>query len=284
MKTITISAVFSLCLLLVGCSFSIESVINNQKIKGEGEIITEQFVLESFESLELKRGWQVILQPASSNYMVVEANKNLLEVFEYENQNGKLKIGASKQISVADAKHITLYFTEDIESIKVSSGTEVSSMERLSFNNLSLNLSSGSEVKFNLKAESLDVETSSGAELTLALASDNLAIESSSGSTVYIDAKVISTRVESSSGAEIILKGQTSQLKIETSSGSTVKAQEFRAKEVFTEASSGSSIFVYPIESLKAGSSSGGTIDYYAKPSGRLELNKSKSGGSINKK
>jgi len=275
MKTITISSVLSLCLLFVGCSFSIESVINNEKIKGEGEIITEQFALESFENLELKRGWQVILQPASSNYMVVEANENLLEVFEYENQNGKLKVSASKQISTADAKQITLYFTEDIESIRASSGTEVTSLERLGFGNLSLDLSSGSEVNLNLKVESLDAETSSGAELTLALASDDLAIESSSGSIVFVDAEAISTRVESSSGAEVVLKGETEQLKIETSSGSTVNAKGFMAKDVITEASSGSSISVYPIENLKAGSSSGGTINYYTKPSGRLELNKS---------
>lgn len=281
MKTITHSLLFSLCLLFFSCAFNSNYT---EKIKGEGEVITEQIVLESFEDVELKRGWNVILKPATSNYMVVEANENLFEFFEYENQAGQLVIGSSKQISSADKKQITLFFTEKLESLKVSSGTEVTSTERLNFDDLNLDLSSGCEVTLDMDLSSLKLETSSGSEATLVLNADDLIVDSSSGSSVDLEVDAILTKVESSSGSDVFLKGSSRQLEVRTSSGSSVNSKAFESGKVTAKASSGSSISVYPIEDLKAETGSGGNIYYYNKPSGNLELNKSKSGGSIQRK
>lgn len=278
MKTSTYTLLFSLSLLLFSCNISFNSF---DKIKGEGEIITEQLALESFNKVELKKGWEVILVPSSSNYMVVEANENLFEVLEYENKNGKLIIGATKQISTAEAKQITLHFTENLRSLKISSGTEVSATERMNFDNLNLDLSSGCEVVLDLEVKSLDLETSSGAEADLILDVDDLFVDSSSGSDVNLDVNAIKVDVESSSGSDVNIKGKTSELRVETSSGSSVDAKELKSEDVTTKASSGSSITTYPIVNLKAETSSGGDVYYYNKPSGLLELNKSKSGGSI---
>lgn len=284
MKTITISAVLSLCLLLSSCSFSIDSITSNEQIRGQGEVIVEQIALDKFTALELKRGWNVTLEPASSNYMVIKANENLLEIIEFENQNEKLVIGASKQIAGADAKQITLYFTEDLKSIAASSGINLNSLKPLKFKNLELDLSSGSETNLELDVKSLELETSSGAEILLGLKSDELSIDSSSGSYVNINAKTISTSVESSSGAEVVLKGNTNQLNVKSSSGSDVDAKDFRSNDVITKASSGASISAFSIKNLKAETSSGGSIKYYNKPLGKLVLNQSKSGGSIREK
>ncbi|MFD0933200.1 GIN domain-containing protein [Psychroflexus salinarum] len=278
MKTITYSLLFSLCFLLYSCTFNIDYP---EKIKGKGEIITEQIVLESFKNVELKRGWKIILKPASSNYMVVSANENLFEVLEHENKAGNLVIGSSKQISSADSKQITLYFTDKLESLKVSSGTKVSSPEQLNFDDINLDLSSGSEVTLDLNVRSLDLETSSGSEVTLVLNVDDLFVDSSSGSSANLDVNGISTQVESSSGSDVFLKGSSRQFEVRTSSGSSVNSKAFESEKVTAKASSGSSISVYPIEDLKAETSSGGAVYYYNKPLGSLDLNKSKSGGSI---
>lgn len=284
MKTISISALLSMCLLLVGCSFTVDTLMSNEQINGKGEVITEQINLDSFSTLELKRGWEVTLQPASSNYMVIEANENLLEVFEYESQGENLVIGSSKQISKADAKRITLYYTGSLRSIKASSGTFVTSPELLKFEDLKLDLSSGSEVVLKLNLKSLDLETSSGADAELVLKSDEMFVDSSSGSYANINAETMFTTVETSSGAEVVLRGKSHQLEVQSSSGSSVNAREFRSDDVLTKASSGASIKAFSIKNLNAETSSGGSISYYNKPSGKLELNQSKSGGSIKEK
>lgn len=281
MKTITYSFLASLCFLLFGCSYSINVLNNNERIKGEGEVITEQIVLESFKEVQLKRGWEVVLIPASSNYMVVEANENLYEVLDYENQSGNLRIGSLKQISKADSKKITLYFTETLESLKVSSGTQVTSPERLNFEDFNLDISSGAEVTLDLELNSLDLETSSGADAYLTLVLDELYVDSSSGSSANLEVNTISTKVESSSGSDVILKGSSNELEVKSSSGSSVNSKAFEAEKVTAKASSGASISVYPVDELSATISSGGDVYYYNKPNGRMDMNKSKSGGSI---
>lgn len=278
MKTKTYLLVSSLCFLFLGCNINIDYL---DKIEGEGEVITEQILLDSFTEVELKKGWDVILEPASSNYMVVEANENLFEVFEYENKNGKLILRASKQISNADAKRITLYFTEKLESLKVSSGTEVTSPERLNFDNLDLDLSSGGEVTLDLELNTLNIETSSGSVANLVLSLDDLFVDSSSGAYADFDVNAISVNVESSSGSEVNLKGTTSELEVQSSSGSNVDAERLKSDNVTSKASSGAYVTVYSVVNLKAETSSGGNIKYLSQPTGDIELNKSKSGGSI---
>lgn len=281
MKTLSISVVLSLCLLLSSCSFSIDGFTSMERINGEGEVITEQIELDNFKDVELKKGWEVILQPASSNYIVVEANENLLEVLEFDNQSGKLTIGASKQIYRADAKQVTLYFSESLESLKVSSGTEVTSTELLNFENFDLDISSGAEVNLTLDLNILNLETSSGSDADLVLSLDELFVDTSSGSSANLEANAITTKVESSSGSNVTLQGNTSTLEVRTSSGSSVNSKAFESDKVIAKASSGSSILVFPVKELTATISSGGNVNYYNKPSGRLDINKSKSGGSV---
>lgn len=281
MKTITYSLLFSLSVLLFSCNVNFNYP---DKIKGEGEVITEQIALESFKDVELKRGWEIVLVPASSNYMVVEANENLFEVLEHENKTGKLIIGASKQISNADSKLITLYFTEKLESLRVSSGTEVSARERLNFDNVILDMSSGSDVDLDLRLRSLDLEISSGADADLVLSLDDLYVDSSSGSDADLEVNAIRVVVESSSGSDVTLKGSASELEVKSSSGSSINSKGLESKSVIAKASSGSSVSVYPLEDFSAETSSGGNVNYYNKPSGKLDFNKSKSGGSIKQK
>lgn len=281
MKTFTLSIVFVLSFVITGCSFNFDALSNLEKIEGKGKIITEQLILEHFEDLQLKRGWDVILKPASSNYMVVEANENLLEVLDYDNKEGTLIIGALKQISKAEAKIITLYFSDTLESLKVSSGTTVSSPDQLHFDDFVLDLSSGAKVSLDAKLESLELETSSGATTNLKLNLKDLNIDSSSGSSASLEVHAVSTQVESSSGSSVNLKGSTNSLEVKTSSGSSLDAKRFQASYVYTKASSGSSISVFPLKDLKAETSSGGEVSYYNKPTGELDINKSKSGGGI---
>jgi hypothetical protein len=281
MKTIFYTFIFSISLLLSSCAFNINYP---SKVKGEGEVITEEVLLDNFNALKLERGWEVSLVPSSSNSMLIEANENLFEFFEYENEAGILKVSSSKQITSADSKKITVYFTEPLTSIQTSSGTLVSSSEQLNFEDLRLELSSGSEVTLDLELNSLNLETSSGAEAYLTLNLDDLRVESSSGSSSTIDVNAISVRVESSSGADVVLKGSTSELEISTSSGADVNSKSLSSKTVIAKASSGASISVYPEEKLTAEVSSGGDVFYYNQPSGSLNVNKSKSGGSISKK
>lgn len=278
MKTFTITFVLSLCLLMTSCNINFSYP---EKITGEGEVISEQIVLDNFSDLKVEKGWEVKLIPSDSNYMIVEANENLFEVFEYEQKSGKLTLSSTKQISKADSKTILLHYTKTLESIQASSGSELTSEAFLTFKNLVLDISSGAEVYLDAELTFLELETSSGSDVNLILELDDLVIDSSSGSSATLMVNAISIDASSSSGSDIELEGTTQVLKVESSSGSSIHSKALESEHVIAKASSGSSIDVYPIKDLEASISSGGSIYYHNKPSGLLNFDKSKSGGSI---
>jgi len=278
MKTISILFLAVSCLCITSCKFNINFP---GEIEGEGDVISERFDLKSFNNLELERGWDVTIIPSSTNYMLVEANENLFEVLEFETDSGTLKIGASKSIGKADAKLITLYFSENLERLEVSSGVKLTSVDDLIFKNLIMELSSGCNVELSMELKSLNLQSSSGSEASLSLNSDDLSVKSSSGSTLSIEANSITTTASASSGSSITLRGETNQLDVNSSSGSRINSRNFEANSIVANASSGSDISIYPLERLKANSSSGGSIFYYNTPSENLIVNESNSGGSI---
>lgn len=278
MKTISILFLAVSCLCMTSCKFNINYPGG---IEGEGDVISERFDLKSFNNLELERGWEVIIIPSSTNYMLVEANENLFEALEFEIDSGTLKIGASRSIGKSEAKLITLYFSENLERLEVSSGVKLTSIDDLIFENLIMELSSGSNVELSLELKSLNLQTSSGSEASLSLNSDDLSVKSSSGSTVSIEANSITTMASASSGSSITLRGETNQLDVNSSSGSGINSKNFEANNVVAKASSGSNISIFPLERLEANSSSGGSISYYNTPTENLIVNESTSGGSI---
>ena len=278
MKITTYTFLIIFTCLLTSCNFNFNYP---DKVKGEGEIITEQIMLDKFTELQVERGWDIILEPSESNYMIVEANENLFEFFDYENNTGKLKVSSTKQISSADAKQITIFFTERLVLLKASSGAEVTSKVVLTSDDLLLDVSSGAEIELDLDVASLDLETSSGSEAELNVKADDIFVDSSSGSSAELQINAINTKAESSSGSSIDLEGTTTSFEASSSSGADIDAKSLSSESVTAKASSGSSISVYPQKNLSASTSSGGDVYYYNDPTGRLDLNPSKSGGNI---
>ena len=78
-------------------------------IKGEGDVVKEEFVLSSFEGIDLNVCGDVVLTPGSSQKVIVEGQKNILDNIQREIQHGVWQISFIK--SVTDAKMIKIYIT-----------------------------------------------------------------------------------------------------------------------------------------------------------------------------
>lgn len=255
-------------------------VSNMTKVNGQGSVKTETMSLNEFNELKISKGWQVTLIPAEENKLVIQANENLLELLIVENNSNQLTVSADEQIGQADAKLIEIYYSSQLTSLDCSAGVDLTAGGNLNFDDLSLSISSGSEVKLKMMLKNLDLKTSSGAEADLRVQGEQVFASSSSGSELNLVADVTNLSSSASSGSEVNLSGQTISLQVTTSSGSEIEARALKAEKVVATASSGSSIDVYPIISLSATASSGAGIEYHNKPKGDLVVNKS-SGGSV---
>lgn len=275
----TLLKLFTIALLTL--SFQCD-VGDYNTLNGEGTIVEKQFEINDFNQVSFGNGWDVKLIKSNENKLVAKANQNLIDELKIDQESQTLKIGTMSKDNIdrADSKMLTLYFNGDLSSIKTSSGVSLFSGEQLVFNDINISSSSGSRLELNVKTQKLSTSSSSGSNMKLKISSTIVEASSSSGSELNITGKSDSMSANSSSGSNLILEGFSEQLSVTSSSGSSISAKNQKAVNVTANASSGSSISVFPVEVLEAKSSSGASVRYHNKPTVKLDKNES-SGGSV---
>lgn len=210
-------------------------------VKGNGNVISKnRKISNDFSSIKVSKGLHVFVTKSADMALTVEADENLHELITTEVKNGTLVITSTKNIRWASAKNIHLS-VENINEILVSSGAEVSSENTLVTKKLSIDASSGSQVKLHVQVTGLNCETSSG--------------------------------------AMIHLDGDAIDFKVSSSSGSNINAFALEAENCEAKASSGSNIKVNVSDNFEGKASSGAHINYTGNPK-KVKKNKS-SGGSV---
>ena len=231
----------AISLLILSCNVSFTN-----GVKGKGPVITKEISIEkSFNKIVAKNGWNVVLEKSSQSKITVKSHQNLIDIFDYKIADNTLTISAKKNIGSAEKKQIVVNYSENLSSIKTSSGIELTAQNSIEQEKIELDASSGSEILLKLKTASATIETSSGAEIKL------------SGTVINCSASA--------------------------SSGSEIEAKKLRTKIANLSASSGADIEMSVENTITASTSSGGSIDYYGKPSSE-NVKESTSGGNITNK
>lgn len=212
-------------------------------IDGNGNVTTEKRDVDgNFTKIEASRGLNVEVQQSNSYSVEVEADENLQEHISTTVENGTLVITSDENIDEYESKTIR------VKMPKITS-----------------------------------LETTSGASITgqNTLLGENLNVKSSSGSEIDIEVEIDAVDCESTSGSTITIKGKALTVTTSASSGSEIDAANLMANEITSEATSGSTTEVYPIEQLKAKASSGGSVNYKHSP--KIISKEESSGGNVSK-
>jgi hypothetical protein len=215
---------------------------NVNSIKGSGNVTTEKRIVQGdFKNIAVSNAIEVEIIQSDSTEIVVEADDNLQKEIITKVENGTLIIKC-KFSSFRDVtkKKVTVKMPI-IDRLEASSAASVHS-------------------KNVLQGQDIDLETSSAATMDVNIESDNISADSGSGSSINIEGKAL-------------------KIKTSASSGASINAQKLLANDVHAEASSGGSVNVHPIVSLKAEASSGGNINYDTTP--KTIEKTSNSGGTI---
>ncbi|MBF4492767.1 DUF2807 domain-containing protein [Flavobacterium sp. MR2016-29] len=215
---------------------------NVNSIKGSGNVTTEKRIVEGdFKNVSVSNAIEVEIIQSDSTEIIVEADDNLQKEIITKVENGTLIIKC-KFSSFRDVtkKKVTVKMPI-IDKLEASSAASLQS-------------------KNVLQGQDIDLETSSAATMDVNIESDNITADSGSGSSINIEGKAL-------------------KIKTSASSGASINAQKLLANDVHAEASSGGSVNVHPIVSLKAEASSGGNINYDTTP--KTIEKTSNSGGTI---
>ncbi|KAF2513605.1 DUF2807 domain-containing protein [Flavobacterium zhairuonense] len=215
---------------------------NLNSVEGSGNVTTEKRIVQGdFKNVSVSNAIDLVIVQSDSTEIVVEADDNIQKDIITKVENGTLIIKCKfSSFRNVTAKKVTVKMPV-IDKLEASSASSIQS-------------------KNIIQAESIDLEASSAASMNVNVESDNISADSGSGSTISLEGKAL-------------------KIKTSASSGSNINAEKLLANEVHAEASSGGSVNVHPIVSLKAEASSGGTINYDSNP--KTVEKSSNSGGSI---
>ena len=237
--------IFFACIALLSTVFAIaqnETVINdaNAEIRNVG----------NFNAVKVSHGIELVLKQGETEAVAVSASST-----DYRNHiktevvNGVLKIyyDTEKWLynSITKNMHLKAYVSaRELTMLQASSGASISVDGALHVGSLSVNLSSGSNIK---------------------------------GEIIGIDVKV-----DQSSGSVARVSGKIKALSVEASSGSVFYGFDMVTENCEAEASSGGSIQITVNKELNAEASSGGGVRY--KGDGVIRNISTSSGGSVSRK
>lgn len=224
---------------LFSCNFDFQTGISGNR----DVVIENRPVNATFNTIKANEGLDVYLTQSDNTSIVVEADENLQELILTEIENGVLKIHTKQNIGSAASKKIRVSFI-NISSIISTSGSDVYSTN-------------------TIKAENLELKSTSGSDMTLSI------------NTAVLDCK-------STSGSDMKLSGKTTKLIAEATSGSDIKAADLKAESSRVKATSGADITVNTSKELVAKANSGGDVKYYGNPE-KVEKSNNPSGSVTQK-
>ncbi|MBF7090524.1 DUF2807 domain-containing protein [Flavobacterium sp. ALJ2] len=215
---------------------------NFKSINGSGKVVTEKRNIQgNFENVSVSNAIDLVIEQSDKTEISVEADDNLINKITTKIEGNTLVIKCDyNSFSNIKSKKVIVKMPI-ITNIKASSASTVKTINVIRGEDINLDASSAADMNINIESDAITCETSSAS---------NIAIE-----------------------------GKALKLNVSASSGSGINAKRMLANDIDAQASSGASIQVHPVLSLKAKASSGGNINYNSIP--KSIEKKSSSGGNI---
>ncbi len=237
-KLFLIPMIFIFLLNFNACALNLSKVVY-----GNGNVTKELRTVVSFDELSASSGVNVYLFQGDEEKVIVETDENLQECVITKVEGNTLHCYVEG--SIKKSRKLNVYVNyKQLKKIKASSGADVYGETILRAEKLSVNVSSGADVKLETEADFLEGEVSSGADL--------------------------------------VLKGKANTFYGSASSGADIKADDLQVNDCKLNASSAGDIKVHVNNKIDASASSGADISYSGNPS-FVEVHRS-SGGDIRKR
>ncbi|QJW88795.1 DUF2807 domain-containing protein [Spirosoma taeanense] len=200
--------------------------------------------VSGFTALSVSSGIDLYLTQGNSEKLTLEVKGIDEDEVKSEVRNGVLKLYIDRRGVMnwnwGRNTSVKAYLTfKQLRDLQASGGADVFGQGRLSFNNLNLEVSGGSDVKLDLKADELNVSASGGADAVLQGSARTLNAEGSGGSD--LDARKLTVEVcnANSSGGSDVYVNATRELSMRASGGSDI--YYYGSAKVRTKSESGGS-------------------------------------------
>lgn len=183
--------------------------------------------VSDFNSLSVSNGIDVYLSQGNAEKLTIEAKGVDEDQVISEVRNGTLKLYIERKgmggWNWGRNTSVKAYLTfRQLKNLQASGGADVFGQGRLSFNDLNLEASGGSDVKLDLQADDLNVSASGGADAILQGSARSLNAEGSGGADLDARKLIVETCNANSSGGSDVYINATRELRMKASGGSDI--------------------------------------------------------------
>lgn len=155
---------FSVTSMMVMAKTHLASV---EVIKGNGVITKLEREVEPFREVKVGNRIHLMLQQGEEG-LSLEGDENLLEHVSVEFENGLMYIHSDPLYRLKSSNKIIAHVGfDDLQTVILRGGTEISSVGELDLDDLIIEISGSSEGSLDMNADELDVQISGSADLAL---------------------------------------------------------------------------------------------------------------------
>ncbi|NRF41608.1 head GIN domain-containing protein [Pedobacter foliorum] len=198
--------------------------------------------IKNFNEVSVSSGIDLYLTQSNSENIRINAHPDLIKDVIIEKEGNNLRIKYKDGVNwgrIFKNQSIKVYVNyKTLTAISASGGSDVYTQNTLKTDRLSLSASGGSDLKLDVVAKDVEIQTSGGSDLDL--------------------------------------KGSATNMEVSTSGGSDVNALNFVVDYAKVSSSGGSDANIYVNKALEASASGGSDINY--KGNASVKNNSSKSG------
>ncbi|REC48653.1 GIN domain-containing protein [Chryseobacterium pennipullorum] len=217
-----------------------------------------------FDEIEVSQAIEAEVIKSETERVEISAPQSIINEILVDNDGGKLHIHYKPGIRVMNSNKVKAkIYAKDFSKLTAGSAASIMVKDKFTQEKTTVEISSAGSVSGDLEANDFEINAGSSSNFSGKIWAVNLDIESSSGSSIDISGKAKNADITSSSGSSI-------------SAGAVI------ADHVEADASSGASINIGAVSSVKAGASSGGSVDIVRKGELKNVTKEESSGGSVN--
>jgi len=128
-----------------------------QKVRGNGNVTTVDYDVDSFTQLELDGVFNVYIQQGEKVGVSVETDENLHDFVSVKGRGDKLKIDTRKKLNIRKKYRMNVYVTvQDLERLEINGVGEVQTKNTLQLKDLDLRIKCVGNVELDLEADNLE--------------------------------------------------------------------------------------------------------------------------------
>ncbi|MBZ4188494.1 head GIN domain-containing protein [Niabella beijingensis] len=201
------------------------NIIDQQRIKGNGKIISKTYDLKGFSSIDIGNASNVFLKQDSVFSVKIETDENLFQYIVTGIDEGELDVDEKDGYDLKPTNDIKIYISMPlIRKVALSGASTLKGENKISQDEgFNLDISGASNAGLQVKAPVVQMDVSGASTLTISGETRDIRGEASGASTIHgFDLKAENTNIEAS-GASTANVFASVQLTADASGASSIK-------------------------------------------------------------